>query len=164
MILQKSDCGSDGFHDCRSFSVFKEMKTMAYPGRHNIYKATIRRMVTQALQEQEQTFRQTRGDDPDTSLLEYLVQESRRLGHSPWPGEIVGGSYLTERFGSWESTLNRAGLPAPKTSKNSGSFLRVIEETSRQKDLYRKHKAEKKQLTQKRLAEQSAKRKAREER
>ena len=31
---------------------------MAYPGRQNIYEATIRRMVQQALEDQEQEFRE----------------------------------------------------------------------------------------------------------
>ena len=43
-------------------------------------------------------------------------------------------------------------------------FERVKEETEHQKELYRRKKAEKKLLAQKRLAEQAAKRKERENR
>ena len=38
---------------------------MAYPGRHNIYEAAIRRMVQQALEEQERSFREQHQKDTD---------------------------------------------------------------------------------------------------
>jgi len=74
---------------------------MGYPGRHNIYEATIRRMVLQALEQQERMFREEHESDTDTELLMYLRACAIRLHHSPWPGEIVGGSYIEERFESW---------------------------------------------------------------
>ena len=45
---------------------------MGYAGRHNIYEATIRRMVTQSLEAQEQQFRQTHEQDTDAQLLELI--------------------------------------------------------------------------------------------
>ena len=45
---------------------------MAYPGRQNIYEATIRRMVQEALEQQEQDFRQQHAEDSDEQLLAYL--------------------------------------------------------------------------------------------
>ena len=45
---------------------------MGYPGRQNIYDAIIRRMVQEALELQEQQFRQEHGSDPDEQLLSYL--------------------------------------------------------------------------------------------
>ena len=52
---------------------------MAYPGRHNIYEAAIRRMVQQALQQQEESFREQHESDTDQQLLLYLraAQASR---------------------------------------------------------------------------------------
>ena len=137
---------------------------MAFPGRHNIYESTIRRMVTQALEDQELRFRQEHGQDPDASLLELVRSWARASGHTPWPGELAGGSYLTERFGSWDSLLTQAGLEQPTHPNRQQSFLRYRQETERQKERYRQIKAEKKQLAQKRLAEQAARRKARENR
>ena len=137
---------------------------MAYPGRQNIYEATIRRMVQEALEQQEQTFRQQHALDSDEQLLAYLRAWAIRKQHTPWPGEIVGGTFIQERFGSWNQALLLAQLPAPRTANQSISFARVKEETERQKELYRRKKAEKKQLAQTRLAEQAAKRKARKNR
>ena len=42
---------------------------MGYPGRNNIYEAAIKRMVTQALEAQEQDFLVTHAADTDEQLL-----------------------------------------------------------------------------------------------
>ena len=132
---------------------------MAYPGRQNIYEATIRRMVREALTQQEQEFRQQHETDTDAQLLAYLRAWAIRKHHAPWPGEIVGGSFIQERFGSWDRALAMARLPMPKTANRSQSFVRVQEETQNQKEIYRQRKAEKKALAQERLAQQAAKKK-----
>ena len=137
---------------------------MGYPGRQNIYEATIRRMVAQALQEQEQAFRQAHSQDTDEALLALVRQWAADHGDAPWPAELAGGSYLSERFGSWERLLRLAGLEAPAHPDRQQCFDRVREETGRQRVLYRRKKAEKKQLAQKRIAEQAAKRRARDNR
>ena len=132
---------------------------MAYPGRQNIYEATIRRMVREALTQQEQEFRQQHETDTDAQLLAYLRAWAIQKHHTPWPGEIVGGSFIQERFGSWDRALAMARLPMPKTANRSQSFVRVQEETQKQKEIYRQQKAEKKALAQERLAQQAAKKK-----
>ena len=132
---------------------------MSYPGRQNIYEATIRRMVQEALEKQEQEFRQQHEQDTDAQLLAYLRAWAVRGRHTPWPGEIVGGSYIRQRFGTWERALALAKLPLPTTANRSGSFARVKEETERQKEVYRQRKAAKKELAAKRRAEQAAKKK-----
>ena len=129
---------------------------MAYPGRQNIYEATIRRMVQEALEQQEQAFRQEHETDTDEQLLAYLRAWAVRKRHTPWPGELVGGSYILERFGSWNRALLLARLPAPKTANQSKSFARVQEETERQKEIYRQKKAQKKVLANERRLRQEA--------
>ena len=137
---------------------------MGYPGRHNIYEATIRRMVTQALEAQEMQFRQDHALDTDAQLLGLVRDWVSVHGYTPWPLEIPGGSYMAERFGSWEALIDQAGLKPPAHPNRTQSFQRFHEETDRQKAIYRRKKAEKKQLTQKRLTQQAAKRKAHETR
>ena len=126
---------------------------MGYPGRHNIYEATIRRMVTQALEAQEMQFRQDHARDTDAQLLELIRDWVSVHGYTPWPLEIPGGSYMAERFGSWEALIDQARLKPPAHPNRTQSFQRFREETERQKAIYRRKKAEKKQLSQKRLAE-----------
>ena len=125
---------------------------MAYPGRQNIYAAVIRKMVREALAAQEADFRQRHAADTDRQLLHYLRAQALRLGHSPQPGEITGGGYIQERFGTWRRALTLAQLPVPKTAAPSSTFARVREETDRQKALYRQRKAQKNaQAAQKRI-------------
>ena len=132
---------------------------MAYPGRQNIYEATIRRMVQAALDEQEQLFRQQHEADTDAQLITYLCSCAAQLQHTPWPGEIVGGDFIKERFGTWHQALALAKLTAPRTANQSKTFARVQEETERQKKVYRQRKAEKKMRAAQKRAQQAAKKK-----
>lgn len=130
---------------------------MPHPGRNNIYEATIKRMVTQALEAQEQEFASSRGSDSDEQLLAYLCYCASILGHTPWPREIVGGSLIERRFGTWQDALNKAKLPLPSTPDKVTGFARYQEETERQKVLYRQKKAAKKLKAQQRLKAQKEK-------
>ena len=132
---------------------------MAYPGRQNIYDASIRRMVLEALARQEEEFRQAHGADSDEQLLSYLRGWAFRLNHTPWPGEIPGGSLIQERFGSWPRALALAKLPAPKTPNQNNAFARYQTEVERQKEIYKHRKAEKKALAAQRRNRQAAKQK-----
>lgn len=133
---------------------------MPHPGRNNIYEATIKRMVNEALKAQEQEFACNRGNDSDEQLLGYLRFCASLLGHTPWPREIVGGSMIEARFGSWETALANAKLPMPTTPNKLTGFTRYTEETERQKIVYREKKAAKKQKAQQRLKAQKEKQKA----
>ena len=121
---------------------------MPYPGRNNIYEATIKRMVNKALKAQEQEFAQNRGSDSDEQLLAYLQFCTQLLGHTPWPREIVGGSLIEQRFGTWQTALIKAKLPKPSTPDKTSGFARYQEQTQRQKELYREKKAAKKMKNQ----------------
>ena len=132
---------------------------MGYPGRHNIYEATIRRMVLEAMAQQEQAFRDQHGTDTDEELLTYLRTWAIRLQHTPWPDEIEGGRFIQERFGSWDRALALARLPAPRTVNRNKDFARYQMETEKQKEVYRRKKAEKKLRAQQRLQEQQKKQK-----
>ena len=132
---------------------------MPHPGRNNIYEATIKRMVNEALEAQEQEFAQNRGSDSDEQLLAYLQFCTQLLGHTPWPREIVGGSLIEARFGSWENAVGQAKLPMPTTPDKITAFARYQEEEERQKVIYRQKKAAKKQKAQQRLKAQKEKQK-----
>ena len=130
---------------------------MPHPGRNNIYDATIKRMVNEALETQEQEFAQNRGGDSDEQLLAYLQFCAELLGHTPWSREIVGGRLIENRFGSWDKALAKAKLPKPTTQDKLTGFARYIEETERQKVVYRQKKAAKKQKAQQRQKMQKEK-------
>ena len=121
---------------------------MGYAGRNNIYEATIKRMVIQAVEAQEQEFACEHGNDSEAQLLTYLQLCAQRLGHTPWPKEIVGGSLIESRFGSWEDALTKAKLPKPVTPDKTTCFARFLEETEKQKLFYREKKSIKKKNAQ----------------
>ena len=116
-------------------------------------------MVTLALEAKEEEFRKEHESDTNEQLLSYLRLCAAKLQHSPWPGEILGGTVIAQRFGSWEKALAEAGLPRPLGENKMSTFQRVKQEETRQKEIYRQRKAEKKILSQKRKLQQEAKRK-----
>ena len=131
---------------------------MPTPSRNDIYEAVIRKMVTQALEEQEERFEQTHGKDTDEALILYLKDSAMQLGCSPRYKEVIGWRLLEQRFGGWNEALQKAGLiPAPKYPVTKLS--RIVEETERQKELYRQKKAEKKLKNKQRMEAQARKRK-----
>ena len=131
---------------------------MPAPSREEIYQAVIRKMVAQALDEQEAAFDRAHSRDTDSELCQLLWQQAAELGRSPKYKEIPGYRLYEQRFGSWNEALTAAGLatvgkyPVTKLS-------RYIEEVERQKELYRQKKAEKKLRSQQRLQEQQRKQK-----
>ena len=114
---------------------------MPYPGRNRIYKSTIKRMVNEALQEQEKAFAEEHGADSEEQLLAYVRACAEQLGHTPWPREIVGGSFLLHRFTVWSNVLKKADLMPPSLPDKMICFVRFTEETERQKQIYREQKA-----------------------
>ena len=156
--MHKSNCGSKAIGFTAAVFILKG-NAMAYPGRQRIYESTIRRMVQEALAQQETEFRQQHENDADEELLLYLRTCAARLQHTPWPEEIVGGLFIQERFGSWKRALLFARLPAPKTANQPASFARVKEETEKQKVVYRQRKAEKKARANERRLQQEEKKK-----
>ena len=130
---------------------------MGYPGRNNIYEATIKRMISQTLEAQEQEFLDAHAADTDEQLLTYLRQCAIRLGHTPWPREIAGGSYIERRFSTWKNALCQARLPRPSTPDNLSNFARIQDERVKQEVIYRQKKAEKKLRAQQRQAQQAKK-------
>lgn len=61
----------------------------------------------------------------------------RTLGTVPAPCEIVGGSYIAERFGSWSDALRAAHLNPAYSNPHNRSNGRYQREKKRQIELYR---------------------------
>ena len=129
---------------CSAMNPAKRGTESLRPNRNAIYNAVIKRMVRESLEQKEEDFAIAHAQDSDAELLTYLRRCAAELRHSPWPKEIVGWQYLTERFADWNEMLRRAHLPMPKTSNKVTSFQLVLEETKYQKQVYRQKKEEKK--------------------
>ena len=140
-----------GYYICRTFLfVERKFEFMPAPNRNKLYEATIRRMVDQALEAEENSFTQAHDTDTDEELLMYLRQCADELGHSPCRKEIAGWLLIETRFGTWLDALQKAGLPPCSSSRECLKYQRVQLEVAHQKDVYRKKKAEKKRRTEQR--------------
>lgn len=129
---------------CSAMNPAKRGTESLRPNRNSIYNAVIKRMVRESLEQKEEDFAIAHAQDSDAELFIYLRRCAAELRHSPWPGEIVGWKYLTQRFVDWNEMLRRAHLPMPTTSNKVTSFQLVLEETKYQKQVYRQKKEEKK--------------------
>ena len=129
---------------------------MPRPSRNEIYESVIRKMVMQALEEQEMLFAGDHALDSDEQLLSYIRDEAKLLHHAPGYKEIIGWKLITERFGSWGAAIEKAGLHI-RSGCPVEKLPRIQREVEKQKELYRQKKAEKKLLSEQRRLRQEAK-------
>ena len=129
---------------------------MPTPSRNDIYEAVIRKMVNQALEDQEDAFEQIHRSDPEDALVAYLHHCAEVLGYSPRYKEIPGWRLYEQRFGTWNEAITAAGLPTCGKCVLT-KLPRYLEEVEKQKKCYRQRKAEKKLLAEQRRAQQEAK-------
>lgn len=99
--------------------VFKEKQEEARAARKaaNQAKAEAAHAEKQARLERDAQWGEAHCDMTDEELLSYLRQCAVELGHTPYSYEVVGGKYLSQRFGSWGMVIYRAGLPELKGVK-----------------------------------------------
>ena len=135
---------------------------MPRPTRNEIYEAVIRKMVMQALEEQELQFTRDHAFDTDEELLDYIREYAAVFHYAPRYKEIIGWKLITERFGSWGAAIEKAGLHL-SSSCPVERLPRIQEEVRKQKELYRQRKAEKKILSEQRRLQQEAKRSSQKE-
>lgn len=84
----------------------------------NQEKAAVAQAEKQARLERDARWGEAHGDMmSDDEILEYLRTCAEALGHSPYSYEVVGGKYLSQRFGGWGMAIYRAGLPELKGVK-----------------------------------------------
>ena len=129
---------------------------MPAPSRDKIYRAVIQKMVTKALEEQEQAFEEAHREDTSQELIQLLRLQAENLGYSPRYKEIPGWRLYEQRFGTWNEAITAAGLPTCGKCVLT-KLPRYLEEVEKQKKCYRQRKAEKKLLAEQRRAQQEAK-------
>ena len=87
----------------------------------NWYEQHIAKRTRDALAEQDRAFAEKHAGDSLDQLAAYLRRCAGHWGKSPAPIEIVGGSYIAERFGDWKDALRAAHLnPIYKKPRNRG--------------------------------------------
>lgn len=103
----------------RHAKLFKEERQQQGAERE-IHKAEVAqkaREENKALAERDKQWAAEHENDDDEQLLEYLQDCAAALGHTPMRREVLGSTYIAERFGNWAVALTMAELPLPKNIK-----------------------------------------------
>ena len=103
----------------------------------NWYEQHIAKRTRDALAEQDRAFAEKHAGDSLDQLAAYLRRCAGHWHKSPAPCEIVGGSYIAERFGSWSDALRAAHLNPVYGHPHNRSNGRYQREMKRQIELYR---------------------------
>lgn len=99
--------------------MFKENREKDKAARKaaNQEKAELAHAEKQARLERDTRWGEANGHMTDEELLTYLCECAETLGHVPYSNEVVGGRYISQRFGGWGMAIYRAGLPELKGVK-----------------------------------------------
>lgn len=106
----------------------------------DVFENILRKRTEETLAEQQRTFEAIHRNDTDAELIAYLRSCAEAIGHAPNACEVIGGTYLHQRFGSWDRALRLAGLGRPGQAPEFQRRWIYKQEKQRQLDL---HKAEK---------------------
>ena len=104
------------------------------------FENILRKRTEEALAQKQREFKVLHQSDTDAELIEYLRRCAGEIGHVPNACEVIGGTYLHQRFGSWDRALRLAGLGRPGQAPDFHRRWIYKQEKQRQIDL---HKAEK---------------------
>ena len=100
--------------------LFKEIrKTQAEERAAHARSASLKEQAeTAAMTERDKLWAAEHEGVSDDMLLDYIRQCAAELGHTPMHRrEVVGSTYISERFGNWAVALSMAGLPMPKKKR-----------------------------------------------
>ena len=91
------------------------------------FDRNVAKRAAAALAERDAAFAEKHADTPLIDLAHYLARMAELMRHTPSPCEIDGGTFIEERFGSWDAALQMARLNPPKRIKplkEAGRFLK----------------------------------------
>ena len=121
------------------------------PNRKFDYNNWCDRQIAQrtkdALAARDAAFAEKHAGTPLRELALYLARCARTLRHSPAPCEVDGGTFIEERFGSWDAALRAAYLPPARMMKLNGT-VRYRRERAIQEPLFLAERKEKKRQKQ----------------
>lgn len=121
------------------------------------FENIMRHRVEVGLKLREVEFRAEHTETSDLQLLQYVRQCAREMGHTPNGCEVVGGSYIAERFGGWGKVIRACGLSKPGTAPKWERRLPVRQEYAYQMNLFKKEKLAKRQAREQAKEEKAIK-------
>ena len=86
-------------------------------------EAVIAQAENNARLERDAAWAQEHQNDTDIQLLDHLRQVAAQMDHVPCTREVLGGTYINQRFGGWTMALALADLPIPKGMKQPKAKL-----------------------------------------
>ena len=100
-------------------------------------------LTRQSLRAQEAAFIQEHEMDTNEQLLRYLRQQAFSLGCTPKAQEIIGGKYISFRFGGWRRAVTAARLQQPRGNPTLTKCRLYKNEFERQAKLLREERRQK---------------------
>ena len=99
--------------------LFKEERKLAAEERdiHKREAALKAQAEREMLAERDREWAAEHETDTDEELLDYLRSCAEELGYTPVRREVLGSTYISERFGNWAVALTIAELPLPRGMK-----------------------------------------------
>lgn len=91
------------------------------------FERNVAKRTVAALEARDAAFAEKHAETPLIDLAHYLTRMAELIRHTPSPCEIDGGTFIEERFGSWDAALQMACLNPPKKVKplkETGRFLK----------------------------------------
>lgn len=120
------------------------------------FENQVRERTFAALKVKEKQFEIDHADDTDDQLIAYIRQCAEEIGHSPCKEEVIGGKFLTSRFGGWMKLIIAAGLSTPKDSRKPERRKIYKEEYKLQTKLLKKEFKDNREARKERREEQAA--------
>ena len=126
----------------------------------NLLHQQIDKRTREALQAQDEAFAIEYETASDADLIDY-VRHCVDASYTPAPCEVVGGTYIAQRFGNWSAALKVAGLPSQYKPPCENSYPRFHEEYARQEAQLMQERREKRQAKADIIAQRKSRDKAR---
>ena len=114
---------------------------------NNWCEQKIAQRTKDALAARDAEFAEKHADTPLAHLAQYVGNRAELLRHTPSPCEIDGGTFIEQRFGSWDAAMRAACLPPARMMKLNGT-ARYRKERAIQEPLFLAERKEKKRQKQ----------------
>lgn len=125
------------------------------------FERNVAKRTVAALEARDAEFAEKHADTPLAHLAQYVGNRAELLRHTPSPCEIDGGTFIEERFGSWDAVLEMAHLRPPAKEPKLKDTARYKREKAVQEPLFYEESERKKKAKRAKAAASHAAQQAR---
>ena len=104
------------------------------------YEQHITARTVAALEEKEKDFPRLHAGDSEQELIEYVRRCADEMGYTPTMREVIGGTYIAQRFGGWPAVLKEAELVADHACPAQTKRYIFLKEREVQVELHRQER------------------------